>query len=71
MPDAANSKYDEGVYRPAGNTHAVASQGNVKVVAKPGGQGDVLPAPEFLDGVGKIWRFEIVDQGETHRQSTA
>ena len=46
----------------AGKSLSVAAQGDVDVLAEPGGQGDVPPSPEVGDGGGQVGVVEVFQE---------
>ena len=64
MPYAAEQEYRRDVQQPAHVRHPVASHGDIHVLGKPRGQGDMPPSPKFLDGVDVVGEVEVLHQVE-------
>lgn len=71
VPDTAHGEDNQCVDGPARYGNTVATEWDVKVVAKPRRQRDVPPSPKFLHAARQIRRFEVVNQREAHRQGAA
>ena len=65
VPQAADQKHDHHVQAGAGGAPAGAAQRDVQIILEPGGQRNVPPAPELLDGAGQIGRVEVLHQPVT------
>src|SRR5690606_39991496 len=50
---------------------AVTAQGDVKVIAQPGGKADVPPTPELGDALADIGLVEVLVKPEPHHQPQA
>ena len=65
MPQAGDQERDQQVQPPPAFALAVAAEGNIQVVAEPGGQRDVPARPEVADARRQIRRVEVLHQVET------
>jgi len=64
VPQAAQEKHRHQVAVELEGALPIAAEGNIQIVAKPGGQGNVPPAPELLDGPGNIGIIEVFHELE-------
>ena len=64
VPEAADDHDGHEVEVGAGGAEAVATEGDVEVVAEEGGEGDVPAAPELGDGGGFVGGVEVFDEVE-------
>ena len=59
MPQTAHQKCDDYVHPVAERGYPVASKGNIDIIPKPGGQGNMPASPEFFDRRRKIGTFKV------------
>ena len=64
MPQAGQRPHHQQVADLSGTAAAVAAQGDIDIVAEPGGQAHVPPPPELGDGAGQIRIVEVFGKGE-------
>ena len=62
VPQSADGEDDEHIQIFPYRSLSAAPQGDVEVIAEPGGQGDMPPPPELRDGAGEIGRLEVLHQ---------
>ena len=62
VPDATEHEDDQDVEDPSPELHAAAAEGDVDIVAEPGGEGDVPAAPEFLQVERLVGETEVLFQ---------
>ncbi len=71
MPEAGDGHGQEEVAVGAPAAAAVATQGDIEVVAQPAGQRQVPAPPEVLDAAGKIGPVEVFRKVEAQHQAQA
>ncbi len=71
MPQPAQQHDDRQVCVSAVPALAVAAQGNVEVIAKPGGQRNMPSSPELGDRLADVGRVEVLGEHEPHHQPQA
>lgn len=71
MPKTADEKDDEGVAEDFALRDTATAEGDIDIVAEPGGEGDVPTAPEFGDVATEIGYVEIATQLKTKEFGTA
>lgn len=59
VPETADQKGEKEIQAVTEAVHPITAEGNVHIIAKPGGEGDMPAAPELPDGEGKIRVLEI------------
>src|SRR6185437_14628978 len=67
VPDAGNEKGDEQIPAGVKGPATVPAEGNIDVVAEPGGQADVPARPEFAQAGGEVGIVEVQDEMEAHQ----
>ncbi len=71
MPESAHDENDERIADLHADAAAAAAQGDVEVVAEPGGQRDVPAPPELGDVAGEVGVGEIAHQVEAEQPGGA
>ena len=71
VPQPRAEEHDALVHLGAQLALAVASQGNVQVIPEPGGQADVPPPPELLDGGADVGVVEVFQKLEAEHAPQA
>ena len=71
VPNARHEERDEQVAVRVQRAVAAAAQGDVDVIAEPGGKADVPPRPEIAQPAGQVGIVEIQDQVEAHHSGQA
>ena len=69
VPEAANQHDRRKVDVCADAALAVAAEGNIQVIAEPGGERQVPPPPEFCDGLRAVRRIEVLCEHESEHQA--
>ena len=64
VPEPGDEEDDEDVADGLGLGDAGSAEGDVEVVAEPGGEGDVPPPPELGDVAGEVGELEVGHQLE-------
>ena len=71
VPETAEQEDDEGVAYDFGLADAAAAEGDIDVVAEPGGEGDVPAAPELGDVAAEVGHVEVAPQADTEEFGAA
>ncbi len=68
VPQSADCEYGQQVTLFPDGPFSVSAQGDIEIVPKPPGQGQMPSLPEFFYAAGKIGGIEIVQQMDSHHQ---
>ena len=71
VPKARNEKDDKDVKKLTGLAASVSAEGNIEIVAEPGGKGDVPARPELLDGGCRLGVIEVFHKTNAHNSRAA
>ena len=65
VPKPAENEDDQDINPPARRIHSFSTQGHIKIISKPGGEGNVPTSPEIRDGAGEIREVKVLHKIKT------
>src|SRR5205085_1217613 len=71
VPQTADAESHQNIDGPFRERDAAATHGEIDIVSKPGGKGDVPSAPEFRDTASMVGGIKILHQFKAHQASRA